>query len=235
MIGWTTIGHKWQDALDMRDLLIWASLTGLLAVLPAIGSAADERDDFLTGATKACVACELAGRDLAGRDFKRAKLDRANLRGVNLSNSTLFRASLVRADLSAANLAGSNLNLVDAKWADLGGANLAGALLYEADLSTANLAKAAIRYAHACERLDINLNGSDIRRVMRGFRRDLADKGRRINKAEPFTVAMWERMRDIIHLLELNPGVVSKQELRQLCTRYASAESIRQFEVLHFL
>ena len=42
-------------------------------------------------------------------------------------------------------------------------------------------------------------------------------------------------MRDIIHLLELNPGVVSKQELRQLCTRYASAESIRQFEVLHFL
>jgi hypothetical protein len=42
-------------------------------------------------------------------------------------------------------------------------------------------------------------------------------------------------MRDIIHLLELNRGVVSKDELRQLCTRYASAESIRQFEVLHFL
>ena len=42
-------------------------------------------------------------------------------------------------------------------------------------------------------------------------------------------------MRDIIHLLELNPGVVSKEELRQLCTRYASADSIRQLEVLHFL
>ena len=51
---------------------------------------------FLAGATKACVACELAGCDLAGRDFKRAKLDRANLRGVNLSKCTLFRASLVR-------------------------------------------------------------------------------------------------------------------------------------------
>ena len=42
-------------------------------------------------------------------------------------------------------------------------------------------------------------------------------------------------MRDIIHLLELNSAVVSRDELRQLCTRYASAESIRQLEVLHFL
>ena len=109
-------------------------------MLLATGPAADLRDDFRAGATKACVACELAGCDLAGRDFKRAKLDRANLRGVNLSKCTLFRASLVRADLSAANLAGSNLNLVDAKWANLSPANLAGALLYEADLSSANLA-----------------------------------------------------------------------------------------------
>lgn len=42
-------------------------------------------------------------------------------------------------------------------------------------------------------------------------------------------------MRDIIHLLEMNPGVVAKEELRQLCDRYASTESIRQLEVLNFL
>ena len=118
MIGWTFIGHKWGDAPGMRGPLIWHRLLFRQPLLPATGPAADLRDDFRAGATKACVACELAGRDLAGRDFKRAKLDRANLRGVNLSKCTLFRASLVRADLSAANFAGSNLNFVDAKWAN---------------------------------------------------------------------------------------------------------------------
>jgi hypothetical protein len=42
-------------------------------------------------------------------------------------------------------------------------------------------------------------------------------------------------MRDIIHLLEMNPGLVSKEELRQICHRYASAESIRQLEALKLL
>lgn len=42
-------------------------------------------------------------------------------------------------------------------------------------------------------------------------------------------------MRDVIHLLEMNPAVVSREELRQICARYASAESTRQLQVLNFL
>jgi hypothetical protein len=42
-------------------------------------------------------------------------------------------------------------------------------------------------------------------------------------------------MRDIIHLLEQSPALVSKQELREICARYASAESIRQLELLQLL
>src|SRR5262245_52409150 len=74
---------------------------------------------FLAGTERACLACDLAGRDLSDRDLKRTRLDRADLKKANLKDTSLFRASLVRANLTGARLTDANLNLVDAKWADL--------------------------------------------------------------------------------------------------------------------
>lgn len=62
-------------------------------------------------------------------------------------------------------------------------------------VASAHLARAAIKWHHAHARLELDLTGADIRNVLKGYRRSMA--GRQINKAEPFTVAMWSRLREI--------------------------------------
>lgn len=62
-------------------------------------------------------------------------------------------------------------------------------------VASAHLARAAIKWHHAQARLELDLTGADIRNVLKGYRRSTA--GREINKAEPFTVAMWNRLREI--------------------------------------
>lgn len=94
----------------MHGRLTWlmtagALMIGTLAVLAA------EIDDFLAGASRSCVRCDLSGRDLQSRNFAWTRLDQANLKQANLSGASLFRASLVRADLSGARLTRANLNV----------------------------------------------------------------------------------------------------------------------------
>lgn len=62
-------------------------------------------------------------------------------------------------------------------------------------VASAHLARAAIKWHHAHARLELDLTGADIRNVLKGYRRSMA--GRQINKAEPFTVAMWTKLSEI--------------------------------------
>lgn len=59
-------------------------------------------------------------------------------------------------------------------------------------ITSAHMVRAAIKWHHAQARLDLDLTGPDVRNVLKGYRRSTA--GVPANKAEPFTVAMWESL-----------------------------------------
>ena len=66
----------------------------IVALLALTCSAyAADIDAFIAGTTRACVACDLSGRDLHDLELKRTRLDRAILKSANLTGASLFRSS----------------------------------------------------------------------------------------------------------------------------------------------
>src|SRR4051812_14340309 len=112
-------------------------LAGVLTFsLPPTPSQADQRADFLSGRTRECVRC-----DLAGENFKRRDLSNSDLTGANLKGANLHDAKLAGAHLGGAGLSRSNLNKADLRRADLTGANLREAMMYGANLDAATLSR----------------------------------------------------------------------------------------------
>src|SRR5262245_12717082 len=62
----------------MIDVILRTGLTVSLLTAPTAQAA--DVDAFLAGSERACLACDLAGRDLSDRDLKRVRLDRADLK-----------------------------------------------------------------------------------------------------------------------------------------------------------
>ena len=100
--------------------------------LPHSNAQADQRDDFVTGSTKVCPRCNLAGLNFKRRDLTGADLS-PDLKGANLHD-----ARLVGAQLAGADFTGANLNKANPSRADLSNAKLREATLYRANLDGAN-------------------------------------------------------------------------------------------------
>ena len=115
-IGLGERGHATAPIANCKPMMTPTKLllaTVLTFSFPATPSQADQRADFLSGRTRECAGC-----DLAGENFKRRDLSDSDLTGANLKGANLHDAKLAGAHLGGANLSGSNLNKADLRRAD---------------------------------------------------------------------------------------------------------------------